>query len=82
MAPGTTQVNVRLTTEELELVDALRRSAAGQPSRAELLRSLLRDKRREALDARIASAYDAAAPGDDGLGEASARAAGEALKGL
>lgn len=73
---------MRLSPEELELVDILRRSADRELSRAELLRSLLRDKRRSALDAKIATAYDDAPPGDDGLGEASARAASEALRGL
>lgn len=77
-----TQVNVRLSREELDLLDALRRSAGGQPSRAELLRTLLREQRRVSLDARIGEAYDAAAGPDDGLGEASAAAAGEALKDL
>ncbi len=82
MTVGTTQVNVRLTVEELDLLDTLRRSADGDVSRAEVLRSLLREKRRAALDVRIAEAYDAAAPGDDGMGEASAKAAGEALEEL
>lgn len=82
MSLGATQVNVRLSREELQLLDALRRSAGGDVSRAEALRSLLREKRRAAVDMRIAEAYDAAGPGDDGLGEASARAAGAALKGL
>lgn len=82
MKPGMTQVNVRLSGEELELLDVLRRSAGGEVSRAELLKSLLRDQRRAALDARIAAAYDAAVPADEGLGEASAKAAGQALKGL
>jgi hypothetical protein len=82
MTVNATQVNVRLTREELDLLDDLRRSVGGDLSRAELLRSLLREKRRAAVDARIADAYDAAAPGDPGLGEASATAAGDALKGL
>jgi hypothetical protein len=77
-----TQVNVRLTKDELDLLDALRCAAGSDMSRAELLRSLLREKRRAALDLRIAEAYDAAASGDDDLAEASAAAAGEALKGL
>lgn len=78
----TTQVNVRLTREELQLLDTLRHSEGGHLSRAQLLRSLLADKRRSAQDAAIASAYDAAGPGDDGLAEGSASAAGEALTGL
>jgi len=76
-----TQVNVRLTKDELDLLDALRCAAGSDMFRAELLRSLLREKRRVALDLR-AEAYDAAASGDDDLAEASAAAAGEALKGL
>lgn len=79
--PGV-QVNVRLTAAEIELLDALRRAAGSGVSRAELLRSLLREKRRVALDARIAAAYDAAAADDGGLGEASAALAGETLRGL
>ena len=75
----TTQVNVRLAADELELVDLLRTSPAGTMSRAELLRSLLRDKRRAALDQQLAAAYDAAPPADDDLAEASATIAGEAL---
>jgi hypothetical protein len=77
-APGT-QVNVRLTADELEVLDRLRRTSDGEMSRAALLRSLLRDKRRTALDMRIAEAYDAAPGGDDQLAEASASAAGAAL---
>src|SRR5664280_444347 len=80
-APGT-QVNVRLTADELELLDRLRRTSDGEMSRAALLRSLLRDKRRTALDMRIAEAYDAAPGGDDQLAEASANAAGAALADL
>ena len=76
------QVNVRLTKEELDLLDLLRRSNDGDMSRAELLRSLLREKRRAAVDLRIAEAYDAAGPADDDMAEASASAAGEALRGL
>lgn len=77
-----TQVNVRLSGDDLELLDTLRHSAGGEVSRAEVLRSLLREKRRAALDVTIAEAYDAAAPGDNGLGEGGAQAAGEALKEL
>ncbi len=76
-----TQVNVRLTDDELDLLDMLRRSGGRDVSRAELLRSLLREKRRAAFDVRIAAAYDAATTGDeDDLAEASAAAAGEALR--
>ena len=82
MATPQTQVNVRLSADELELLDELRRSAVGAVSRADVLRSLLREKRRAILDKRIADAYDAASWHDDALGEASARAAGEALDGL
>lgn len=77
-----TQVNVRLNDEELDLVEWLRRSEGREVSRAELLRSLLREKRRATLDLRIAGAYDAAGPADEDLAEASATASGEALKGL
>lgn len=82
MTPSGTQVNVRLTREELDLLDVLRRSGTGDMSRAELLRSLLREKRRTAADLRIAEAYDAAGPADDDQADASATAAGEALRGL
>lgn len=51
-------------------------------SRVEVLRSLLREKRRAAPDLRIAEAYDAAPPAEDDLAEASAAAPGEALTGL
>ncbi len=80
-APGT-QINVRLTDEELALLDLLRQSHAGGMSRAEVLRSLLREKRRAAVDLRIAKAYDAALPAADDQAEASAAASGEALNGL
>lgn len=82
MALSGTQVNVRLTDDDLALLDLLRRSAGAGMSRAEQLRALLREKRRVALDLRIAQAYDAAPPADDDLADASAAAAGEALKGL
>lgn len=82
MANGSVQVNVRLTAEELKLLDLLRGEGHGQMSRAALLRSLLRAKQRTALDSRIAAAYDAAPGNDEGLAEASANAAGEALANL
>lgn len=54
----------------------------GEMSRSRFLRSLLGDRRRAAEDLRIAEAYDAAAPAEPELAEASAVAAGETLHGL
>ena len=73
---------MRLAPDELELVDWLRRSAGGEVSRAEVLRSLVRQRRRSILDERIAAAYDAAGPGDDDLARASIAITGETLKDL
>lgn len=80
--PASSQVNVRLSGDELDLLDELRRSSGGRVSRAEVLRSLLREKQRAAKDAQIAAAYDAAGQATDDLGESSAAAAGEALQEL
>jgi Arc/MetJ-type ribon-helix-helix transcriptional regulator len=77
-----TQVNVRLTVEELNTLDALRRAGGAEVSRAEVLRSLLREKRRTLVDQRIAEAYDAAAWGDDDVAESSAVVAGGTLQSL
>lgn len=83
MSAATIQVNVRLAPEELEVVDRLRRSAGTEMSRAELVRSLIRDRQRAVLDEQIAAAYDASGPHDDeGFGEAGLAAAGEALADL
>lgn len=56
MANSETQVNVRLTDEELDHVDLLRRAREGEISRTELLRSLLRERRRAVVDLRLSSA--------------------------
>lgn len=82
MTSATTQVNVRLAPDEVRLVDVLRRTEGSPISRAELLRSLLREKRRVAVDLQIAAAYDAAGPADDDIAESSAAAAGEVLADL
>lgn len=74
-----TQVNVRLSDEELDTLETLRRSAGGEVSRAEVLRSLLHEKRRALTDMRIAETYEAAIPSDDDLAESSAKVAGETL---
>ena len=80
-APGT-QVNVRLAPDEVALLDALRGSSDGALSRAEVLRSLLREKRRLVLDLRVAAAYDAAGAADDDLAEGLAAVSGEVLADL
>lgn len=77
-----TQVNVRLDPDEVMLVDQIRRSAGTGVSRAQVLRSLVRERRRSVLDAQIAAAYDAAAPDDDLFGEGALAASGEALADL
>lgn len=83
MAPLTTQVNVRLAPDELEIVDALRQATDRPMSRAQVLRALVRDRRRALLDAQIAAAYDASPPAEgDDFGVAGARAAGMALADL
>lgn len=82
MGAATVQVNVRLAPEELEVVDRLRRSDGTGMSRAELVRSLIRDRQRAALDEQIAAAYDASGPHDDGFGEVGAAASAETLADL
>lgn len=82
MAISGTQVNVRPGDDELNILELMRRFGDNDLSRAELLRSLLREKHRAPVDLRIAKAYDAAPSLDYDLAEASATAAGEALKGL
>ena len=83
MAAATTQVNVRLAPDELEVVDQLRRSAGSEISRAEVLRSLVRQRRRSVLDEQIAAAYDATGPhDDDDIARASVAMSGKTLKDL
>lgn len=79
MSSATTQVNVRLSADELAVVDELRRVGGSGASRAEAVRSLIHARRRALLDAEIAAAYDASEPEKDQFGEAGAAAAGEAL---
>lgn len=82
MSSTTTQVNVRLNADELAVVDQLRRGAGEKSSRAEVIRSLVRARRRAILDEEIGAAYDASGPDADNFGEAGALAAGEALADL
>jgi hypothetical protein len=82
MAAEGAQVNVRLSSEELATLDMLRRAEGHDLSRADVIRALLREKKRLVVDMRIAEAYDAAAPGDDELAESSALVAGEVLRSL
>jgi hypothetical protein len=86
MAAAGAQVNVRLSSEELAaldmLLDMLRRAEGDDVSRADVIRALLREKKRLVIDMRIAEAYDAAAPGDDELAESSAVVAGDLLRSL
>ena len=73
---------MRLSPDDLDLVDRLRGSAGGGVSRAEVLRALVRQQRRALVDEQIAAAYDAAGPGDTDLGLAGAALAGRALRDL
>lgn len=87
MGSSGTQVNVRLTAEDVAILDNLRESQGGGVSRADVLRSLLRSRRRWVVDEQIAAAYDRAytvspSVNDDALAQASADAAGEALTGV